>query len=488
MKRLVLAALVLVACDASSDETDLAYPAALRDINPDPGIVEVMITASQTAEELRPGTLTAMWGYRDGSIHGSRATVPGPMLEARQGDLVIVHFKNELPEPTTVHWHGIRLDAMFDGVPGAQTTVPREGEFEYRFVAQDAGLFWFHPHLRSEVQIEHGLYAPLVVHADDGIEVDQERVFILDDVKLDGDGQLARTTTSIDMMMGRMGNVLLVNGRSDHELQIGPHARERWRFVNAANGRFFNLVLPGHVFTVIGWDGGLLEQPYRTESLLIAPGERYEVLVTLDGTLGARIPLQTIHYDRGHELPDDGPRDLLHVTIAPEIARGLVDPPVDMRIIEPIATDEHTRVRRFVLSEDQSEDRDPVFFINGEQWPNITPTYASLGTTEIWEIENRAIMDHPFHLHGAFFQLLSRDDEPEPRTAWKDTVLVPQRSTVRFAVQLNAPGTWMYHCHILEHAERGMMGHLIVVEGDVPAVEFPGDSIGPGSGGPHGGH
>ncbi len=483
----LLAIALASGCDGSKDEVDPPYPSALRDINPEPGIVEVELVASQTAEELVPGKLTAMWGYRDGSIEDSRATVPGPMLEARQGDLVVVHFRNELPEPTTIHWHGLRLEARYDGTPGTQTTVPRGGEFEYRFVAQDAGFFWFHPHLNAEVQIEHGLYAPLVIRSHDGIEVDQERIFILDDVKMDGDGQLSRTTTSIDMMMGRMGNVLLVNGKRDTELRIGPHARERWRFVNAANGRFFNLVLPGHVFDVIGFDGGLLEQPYRTESLLIAPGERYEVLVTLDGAIGARIPLQTIHYERGHELPDDGPQDLLHVTIAPEIALGLVDLPVDMRTIEPIATDEHTRVRRFVLGEDHGgPDRDPSFFINGERWPQVTPTYATRGATEIWEIENDAIMDHPFHLHGAFFQLLPVGDEPAPRMAWKDTVLVPQRSTVRFAVNLEALGTWMYHCHILEHAERGMMGHLIVVDGEAPQVDFPGDGVGPG--GAHDGH
>jgi FtsP/CotA-like multicopper oxidase with cupredoxin domain len=119
-------------------------------------------------------------------------------------------------------------------------------------------------------------------------------------------------------MLGRRGNVLLMNGQPRPKITIPSGSRERWRFVNSANGRYFNLRLAGHSFTVIAWDGGLLPQPYSTETLLITPGERYEVLVTLMGASGSLLELETIHYDRGHEIPDPGPKPLLQIALGPE--------------------------------------------------------------------------------------------------------------------------------------------------------------------------
>jgi FtsP/CotA-like multicopper oxidase with cupredoxin domain len=312
----------------------------------------------------------------------------------------------------------------------------------------------------GDVQIERGLYAPIVVHGGVAPDVAADRVFVLDDVKIEATGKLSTTTDPLDMMLGRQGNVLLVNGHSKATLPVAAGSRERWRFVNAANGRYFNLTLAGHSFLVIGWDGGLLEQPYSTERLLVAPGERYEVLVELQGERGAELALQTLHYDRGHNIPDPGPLELVRLQLTSVAPTAPAPLPTTWGTFEPLVTDASTPVRKLVLSEEEAGLAEPRFFINGERFPDVTPLSAMQDDVEIWEIQNDAEMDHPFHLHGMFFQVLDVGGTPVEHQGWKDTVNVPQKKTLRFAVRYGTPGTWMFHCHILEHAERGMMGEL----------------------------
>ena len=143
----------------------------------------------------------------------------------------------------------------------------RAETFDYTFVAVDAGTFWYHPHMRADVQIERGLAGALIVRGGVNVPVAADRMFVLDDVKLEASGELSQTTDANDLMLGRQGNVVLANGRSGGQIEVKNGARERWRFVNAANGRYFNLRLPGRSFTVIGWDGGLLAEPYSVESI-----------------------------------------------------------------------------------------------------------------------------------------------------------------------------------------------------------------------------
>ncbi len=455
---------VLAAGCSSSPSREKKDPLELTravDLDPDPDVVEVELVADVGTWEYLPGKPAEVWGYRDASR--SRVTVPGPLIEAKEGDLLVVRVKNDLPESTTVHWHGIRLPQPMDGTNVAQLPIMPGETFDYRFDVDDPGSYWYHPHMMADEQIEAGLYAPLIVRG--GVEpaVTADRTFVLDDVKLDADGTLVDEPAALDYMVGRQGNELLVNGARGARLTVKDGARERWRFVNAANGRFFNLEIPGHDFTVIAWDGGLLPEPYEASTVLISPGERYEVLVDLARPSGpGGIALRTLHYDRGHDLPDPGPLDLVSLDFSGTAPAP--DPlPTEWGHVEPIAVTGSSAVRSFVLSEEEDGgDGKPRFYINGEAWPFNTPIEADLGATEIWEIENTAEMDHPFHLHGMFFQVLDVDGMPETRLGWKDTVIVPQLSTLRFAVTYTGAGTWMYHCHILEHAELGMMGSLSV--------------------------
>jgi len=461
MARLCAVALVLVACSDGDSEGLVLAPATLIDTNPDPSIVEVELVAVATTHEYLPGKPADVWAFRDGALEGSKASIPGPLLDAKLGDQVIVHLRNEPPEETTIHWHGLRVPNGADGTPLAQLAVPPGGTFDYEFTLKDSGYYWYHPHMRGDVQIEAGLYAPIIVRDDLGIDVAADRAFVLDDVKLEATGKLSTTTDTLDLMLGRQGNVVLVNGRQHPAMTVAAGTRERWRFVNAANGRYFNLELPGHMFRVIGWDGGLLETPYEKSMLLLAPGERYDVLVELGDEEGQTIQLQTLHYDRGHNIPDPGPIDLLAIEIG---ARGkpAAALPASWGTVPAIAVDGGTPHRQLVLREDDAVPSEPIFTINDEAFPAITPVTGVLNQVEVWEIVNMAEMDHPFHLHGMSFQLVDAAGSPTSPRGWKDTVNVPQLATVRFAVRFDALGRWMYHCHILEHAERGMMGELEV--------------------------
>ncbi|MBA3671331.1 MAG: multicopper oxidase family protein [Gemmatimonadaceae bacterium] len=458
--RVLACALVTIGCGDNAVVDDIAPP-VLTDTNPDPNIVEVQLVASPATHEYLPGKLADVWAFRDGAVPGSTGSIPGPMIEAKLGDRVIVHFTNELPEETTIHWHGLRVPNAADGTPLAQVPVPSGASFDYDFTLIDSGFYWFHPHVHGDVQVEAGLYAPIVVHDDAAIDVAADRVFVVDDVKLEANGHLSQRIDALDLMLGRQGNVVLVNGRQRPSIEVGAGSRERWRFVNSANGRYFNLELPDHVFTVIGVDGGLLVEPYETAKLLIAPGERYEVLVELAGTEGDELALRTLHYDRGHNIPDPGPIEILGLHFG---ARGVAPAPLPTTWgqVEPIAFDASTPRRRLVLKEDDSVPAMPIFTINDEAFPNITPVRGPVGQVEIWQIDNQAEMDHPFHLHGMSFQPLDAQGNPMSPLGWKDTVNVPQKTTLEFAVRFGAVGRWMYHCHVLEHAERGMMGELEV--------------------------
>ena len=448
---LAIAALFAACSDETSPSTELP---TLVDLDPDPNVVEVNLIAEPGRAEFLPGKPGDVWMFRDAAGRGS---IPGPMLEAKLGDHIVVHFRNSLPDPTTIHWHGIRVPNASDGTPVAQVVIAPGATYDYAFDANDAGLFWYHPHVDGERQIERGLYAPIRIRGGVEPDVAADRVFVLDDVKLEATGQLSTVTDNLDIMLGRQGNVLLVNGRADSSVDVATGTRERWRFVNSANGRYFNLDLPGHSFRVIGWDGGMLPTPYETESLLIAPGERYEVLVEI----ASDTTLRNTYYDRGHNIPNNGPVDLMTVRLGAN-GRAMAPLPANWGEVTPIPVDASTPRKRFELREEETGLSEPQFSINNEKYPNVTPLAGRPGDVAIWEIVNMTEMDHPFHLHGMSFQILDDAGLAVPRVGWKDTVNVPQMKTVRIAVTYGPAGRWMYHCHILEHAERGMMGELSI--------------------------
>lgn len=442
--------------ETSPGEPELLEPTPAVDTDPDPDVVEVWLTATTGTVEYLPGRPAQVWAYRDGASPGSAPQVPGPLIEAKLGDLVRVHLTNELSEGTTLHMHGARLPVDMDGVhefvfPGTR--------FDYELVAQDSGALWYHPHMESDVQMERGLYGPFLVRSGAAPRPAGERVLVLDDVKLGEDGDLAGEWTKEDIAHGRRGNLLLVNGRPTPTLRAAAGERQRWHLVNASNGRYFRISVPDRRFEVIGWDSGAVAEPYQTDALLIAPGERFDVLIHLGGAPGELLDVWTMPYDRGMGLVEEQEvlfRVALEERAASDASPAAVEP------IAPLDVPADAAVRSFVLTEDVDGKYGPLFFINGEFWPFNTPIDGVLGALEVWEVQNDSAGDHPLHLHGMRFQVLTRGGELEPPLGWKDTVNIRGGAAVRFAVRYEAEGRWMYHCQIPEHAERGMMGEIHV--------------------------
>jgi len=253
--------------------------AEAADVNPDPAIVEVNLTARVASVEVAPGTRVNAWTY-DGGL-------PGPLVRTRVGDRLIVHFTNTLPQATTIHWHGVRVPIEMDGVPGISQPEVKPGEaFTYDFVVRDAGLFWYHPHVMSAAQVGFGLYGALLVEdREDLVGVADQLTMVLSDIGFDRHGvpDAADSGGPAGMVFGREGAYLLVNGRVQPTLRARSGAPQRWRIVNAAKSRFFLLDMDGQPFVTIGTDGGLQERPRSTDILLVAPGERVDVVVAPTG-------------------------------------------------------------------------------------------------------------------------------------------------------------------------------------------------------------
>jgi FtsP/CotA-like multicopper oxidase with cupredoxin domain len=436
-------------------ETLAAYERARHDAAPGPDgrVVAVELEAREIEWEFVTGRATRAWGYN--------GQVPGPVLEARAGDVLEVRLRNSLPEPTIIHWHGIRLPAPMDGTENVQQPVAPGETFTYRFTVPDAGTFWYHPHMNETVQLERGLYGALIVHGTDEPHLDREQVLVLDDVALDRDGQIEPPGGWIERHDGRQGSTPLVNGKAGPELQMACGQVERWRVINASSARYIRLSIGGQPFRILGTDGGLIEAPVSVSELLLTPGDRADLAVG-PFTAGETVLVESLRYNRGSFRRPK--RDLLAtLRIGPaEPSQAVI--PERLRSIERLVTDEAPPTREVLLGFKLSPKRGVDFTINKEAHHRAEP--VRIGELQVWDIVNRTPVDHPFHLHGFFFQVVHVNGEPPAFLSWEDTVNVPARGRVRIAwLPDDRPGEWMYHCHILEHHAGGMMAHFEVVAG-----------------------
>lgn len=515
-----------------------------------PGVVRVDLTALESRHSFRPGGATTVWGY-DGAV-------PGPIIRANVGDDVTVHFCNRLPieaGATIVHFHGIEATAPMDGSNIAQLPVARGQCFDYSVKPLRAATYWYHTHLNSNVQIEHGLAGTLVVSdpAEDArLGLPAAAVAMLDDVLLDERNQIApelpddpeaRAKMLLD---GREGNVLLVNGATGGILDAPAGEPLRIRLVNAANARFMRLSIPGQQTWQIGGDAGLLSRavsvppvpmvmgggghggghmsdPDPSKGLLMVPGERAEIILNPQGAPGDLVPVQWHDFPRGHHNPvkaADGTWTLNHDHTdghaAPETlfwirlgaSSGRVapwSPPATLRpveVIDAVGAAPLTSIFGHTLPD---ADGNVVFVAQepGKPFPKVTPEDAhdvEVGETRVWEVTNLTGSDHPFHAHGFFFQPLEVEyiDETNPANSrivpfdtreWMDTIRLPARpgagggvtktilraatvfSDVGREGQIYASGKtpspgrsggWLFHCHIFEHADNGMMSFVEV--------------------------
>ena len=421
-------------------------------------VVVVDLEAAEMSWELEPGRTVRGWGYN--------GQVPGPVIDARVGDTLVVRLTNRLPEPTTIHWHGLRLPSPRDGTEDAQRPVQPGETFEYRFVLPDAGTFWYHPHFNETVQMERGLYGVLIVRDDAEPVLDRERVLVLDDLTLDRRGRIASPGGMIERHNGREGNVRLLNGLVEPELAISGGHLERWRVLNAASARYVRLSIGGRPFRIIGSDGGLLETPVEAREVLLAPSDRVELVVGPFET-GDTVVIESLPYDRGLGKGDAERFATLRVGPA---APSRAQLPATLRPIVPLTSGPMLPTRTVRLGGRMSLRRGVDFLVNGERHHHDRA--VEVGSLEVWDVINETAIDHPFHLHGFFFQVLDVNGEAPAVLAWEDTINVPRKGRVRIAWRADdRPGRWMYHCHILEHHAAGMMGHFDVIRpGDpVPA-------------------
>lgn len=439
------------------------WDAALRlhsvdDINSDPHIVETNLTARVNNIEIIPGKPTPVWSYE--------GVLPGPFMRLTAGDKLIVHFQNQVPEPTTIHWHGLRVPVEMDGTPEhSQPQVPTGGSFSYEFVVPDPGLYWYHPHVDSAAQVGYGLYGAILVdEPDEPRDLGDELVLVLSDMSLNQDGSLASPDAGADFgtLFGREGNAMLVNGRVNPILEARAGLRQRWRIVNAARSRYFQLGLANHSFLRIGGDGGRIEKPVESERIVLTPGERADVLVVPRGKPGSTLSVRWIPYDRGYGSTFNRPEEeifRIHLENAPMLTPKAL-PPLERPLV-PLDTSSATNVSLELTKNDQNGQL--AMGINGVPSWNATPLTAMLGETQVFVVKNTFDFAHPFHLHGFFFQQLDDTGAPKHPLEWKDTVDVPVNETRRFVVKYeDRPGMWMFHCHILDHAEAGMMGMINV--------------------------
>ncbi|CAN5393694.1 multicopper oxidase CueO [soil metagenome] len=443
----------------NNGEPTVAGHPVLENLSSEPGIVEVELTTSRERITLISGFETNVYAYN--------GRIPGPMLEASEGDSVIVHFRNDLPEETTVHWHGIHLPFVMDGSPfhpvdsGDTFTIPSES------IPVLPEPYHPHPHHRTAWQVGMGLYGGIIIRDPDDPLPDTltEHLLILSDYRFDENGQIefaepGSRQERIDDMNGREGDVLFVNDEIMPELSIRSGEVQQWRIANASGARIYRLGLEGHKFIHIGSDGGFFEYPIETDEIVLANGERAELLVHGTGEPGSEVTLQTLPYDRYMPMwrPSDWNEtlDLLTLQYTNESpADTNFELPETLRKIPKLKEEDATKTRIMHMTNGM---------INSKTMDmNRVDEVADLGTTEIWDIRNLVGMDHPFHLHGFQFQVIDRNGESVPQRKWKDTVNVPGFESARFIVRYNNyPGKWMFHCHILDHEDLGIMGVLEV--------------------------
>jgi FtsP/CotA-like multicopper oxidase with cupredoxin domain len=438
---------------------ELLKLAEATDRNPDPGIVEIDLEARVASLEIAPGAKTEVWTY-NGSL-------PGPLIRVRRGDRLIVHFSNKLQQPTTVHWHGVQVPIEMDGVPGvSQAPVETGGSFTYDFVVPDAGLFWYHPHVMSAAQVGFGLYGPLLVEdPEDPVKLGDQLVLVLSDIAIEErDGKLQSPDSGgvLGALFGREGNHVLVNGRKRPRIPIRSGAMQRWRIVNAAKSRYFQLQFDEpQPFHLIGVDGGYMEYSVERHVLVLAPGERVDVIVAPRLKEGQTLTLISVPYDRGFgSVEFRSAEDLIAFEAAPLPAAKAAPFPKVTRDIPALSGGGARSVKIELVT--STAHGITQFDIKGGPFWRDTSIAAELGEMQLWTITNKAIWAHPIHLHGFFFQEVDEKGVPVTPRAWKDTIHVPAESTRRFLVKLDRPGSWMYHCHILDHAEAGLMSTVDV--------------------------
>lgn len=410
---------------------------------------------------------------RQARLYAFNGQIPGPLIEVAPGDDVQLRLRNQLSEPTNLHFHGLHVspDARADNI---FLEVPAGEVFDYSFrIPSDhpAGFFWVHPHLHGLVasQVSLGLAAPFVVRGEldriPEVAAAREHFLIVQDFELDSRGRPVDPGMSA-MMLGREGSLVTVSGTLNPQYAIEQGGMLRLRLLNASASRFYRLALDGHPMHIIATDGGALAAPRSVAELLLAPGERRDVLIQGTRDSGA-YRLINLPYDRGSTgmmgARSDAPTELARLVYQGRADRTLRLPEtlVDVPALPP-----STVRRSFELGDAMGmipgRGMGMRFLINGREFDHERiDTRVRLDSVEEWEFVNTTTMDHPMHIHTNSFQVVGPDGQSDP--AWRDVVVVKARSRARIRTKFAAfAGKTVQHCHILDHEDLGMMGAILI--------------------------
>ena len=403
---------------------------------------------------------------------------PGPIIRARQGEEVFVRLKNALDQPTTIHWHGIRIDNAMDGVAGlTQEPVPPGGTFDYRFTVPDAGTFWYHPHNRSWEQVARGLYGLLIVEeAETWGGADQDIAIVADDWRLGEDGQIDEASFAHMRdwsHAGRLGNTLTLNGQDILDIPVTSGERNRLRLCSTCNARVLNLRIEHPSIWVIAEDG----QPVTPRELddgyiRLAPGERVDLSIDMTLNPGSTAAITEVTGDQrlvagqlSYRAAESIPAKAAAGQPAPLPANPL---PTKLDLAGAQAVDllmEGGAMGNMAQAMHKGRMMDIrelvragfVWSFNGVAGMTEAPLFtARLGRTVTVDLRNDTAWPHAMHFHGHHVKVVERNGRATNNDAWKDTVLLDRQESAKVAFVADNPGKWMVHCHMLEHQAAGM--------------------------------
>ena len=481
---------------------------------------EVVALADMDTLDISVSTVRRIIEGHEMIMFGYNGQYPGPLIQAPKDATIVVRVTNDIEMPTTIHWHGVRLDNQFDGVPGVtQEAIERGDSFTYEVHVPDAGMYWYHPHVREDVQQDLGLFGNLLVTSPDPDyygPAHREEVFVLDDMLIDDQGALPwgdRAPTHA--LMGRFGNVMMVNGETDYRLTADRGEVVRFYLTNVANSRTFNVTFGGARVKIVASDVSRFEREQWVGSVVIAPAERYVVDVRFEeaGEVVIANTVQAINHSRGEFYPSVDTLSVVTVSDTqadPAISDAFDELREHTAVVEDIDTfrpyfgrapdyelETTVRVQNLPQSIVLSMEADTLY-VPPMEWNDAMPMMNWLSTAEqvTWILKDRQTgaengeidwsfevgevvkvrvyntpdsfhpMNHPIHVHGQRFLVLSMDGVENENLVWKDTAIVPVGSTMDVLIEMSNPGEWMVHCHIAEHLHAGMMFSFTVGDGD----------------------
>lgn len=439
-----------------------AVPAFFTAAKASDGFLE--ITAGPSRKKLydEDAGFSDLWLYN--------GTTPGPEIRVRVGERVKVRLVNNLEEPTSIHWHGIRIANAMDGVSGlTQDAVPPGGTFEYEFTVPDAGTFWYHAHTKSWDQVARGLYGPLIVDEEEpAFDPDHDLTLVVDDWRLDSDGRL--DLESLGQLMdwshaGRLGNWPTVNGESGPEFRLPRGEATRLRLINASNARVFEIDPGRFDAKILALDGQPLPSPTvpAYAPMLLGPAQRMDLLVVPEQDFALEelsgrdaFSIARFKVEEG-TTPDKTFRPLRPNAIPEPVIEGAKTFRIDMtggamgRMVETV-------YKGKVLTREDYMKTGQVWAFNGVANLAEEPFFkVGRGETVVLDVFNDTAFLHAMHIHGHHFRVMERSGaELDDGKPFRDTFLVGPDQTIRIAFVADNPGKWLFHCHMLEHAAAGM--------------------------------